>query len=275
MFQALPEEKNDGNKKKTDESDQSLNSSFKGRKSLSMIQERDTETDTEMAPNTNRNLELEMSIETKVLPRNIIDDINSDSLSPASSIVETSPMTKLKSEPSSDHFNLSPYHDKRSVLNTVKNEIKDFFISNKVYSDSKVNFPSIELMVERTQTQTDIKSNKDSNITFKEHEIKRLPCKEVEIRISPVSTVEITTRDPRNMRPREPIREVKNKRSPELSMDNPLYKSKAETEITKGKCIEELYRAHYSSNTHSSIEDLYIAKCSSSDKRKINRKTRK
>lgn len=272
-FQALREEKKYAVSTMENTSDQSFNSSFDDRKSLSMIQERDTETDTEMASNRNPYLGLEMSIETKLLPRNLFDDTDADLISLSSSLVEPTSVAKLKSESSSYGFNSIPNHcSSQSVLGSVKNRIIDLLVTNKVSSNSDDNSQSIEWMVadslvNKIKSHTEIKSYKYNNITFKECEIKGRPCNEVEIRMSPIRTEEIPTRDPRNQEPREPIREVKMKRSSELSNDNPLYKTKATTEITKGKYIEELYRAHYSSNTHPSIEELYKAKCSSNDKR--------
>lgn len=80
---------------------------------------------------------------------------------------------------------------------------------------------------------------------------------EVEIRTSPFTTAQITFRDLRNQSSGEPIREVKIKRSLKLSSDNSFYKCKVKSEIMKEKCMEGLYRAYYSSNTHPSVEELY------------------
>lgn len=271
MFHALREDKNYGLSTMTNESIQSLNSPFESRKSLSMIQERDTETDTEKAPKDNYYLKLEMSLETELRPRNIFDDIDSNFISPASSIVETTSVAKLKSESSRVNLNSSPDHDEQSVLDTVKNEIKDFLISSNS-NDSPSNEGMLANSLFNEMKQTDIKKNKYSNITLKELEIKGMPCKEVEVGISPIRIVQITSRDPGNQKSKESTGEVKMNRSSELSNDNQPYESKANTEIMKVKCVEEPYITHYSSNTHPSIEELYKAKCLFTDKRsKINR----
>lgn len=176
MFQALREEKNYEFNTMTNESDQSFNSSFKGHKNRSMIQEKDTETDTEKAPNKNCYMELEMTLETGLRPRNIFDDIDSYLISPVGSIVETTSVAKLKSTSSRDNFNSSSGHNEQTVLDTVKNEIKAFLVTNKVSSNSKVNSPSIDWKVaysllNKIKSQTKINTYRDSNITFTEHEI--------------------------------------------------------------------------------------------------------
>lgn len=96
-----------------------------------------------------------------------------------------------------------------------------------------------------------------------------MPCKEVDIKISPIRTVQVTISDQKNNKSRESIREVKMKNSPQLSNDNPFYKREAKNEITKGKYVEELYLAHYSFNTHPSMEELSKAKYISTDKQYI------
>lgn len=148
-FQALREEKNGAISTMIIESDQSFNSSFEGRKNLSMIQERDTETDIETAPINRPYLKFEMSIETELLQTNIFDDIDCDVISPASTAILD--------------------HDKQSVSDVEQNEIKNFLVTNQVFFNSKANIPNIESgdsLLNNVKSETEVKSYKGNDITF-------------------------------------------------------------------------------------------------------------
>lgn len=159
-------------------------------------------------------------------------------------------MEKLTCKYSCVNLKTRSGHDKESVIEIVENEIKDFLVTNKLSSHSEVNFPSSEFTAANPfldKIKSRIKINRYRNCNIKD----------TEIRISPVTIVQFTSRDPKNQSSREPIREVKAKRSSELSNENLLYKSKAKTEILKEKYVKELYRAHYLPNTHHILEELY------------------
>lgn len=150
--QALREEKNGAISTMIIENDQSFDSSFEGHKNLSMIQKRDTETDIETAPIKRPCLEVKMSIETELLPTNIFDDSDCDFISPASPAILD--------------------HDEQSVLDMVRNEIKEFLVTNQVLFNSKANLPKIEsgdLLLNNVKSEMEVKSYKDNDITLKEH----------------------------------------------------------------------------------------------------------
>lgn len=132
-------------REKRNENDQSFNSPFKSRESLSVIQEGDIETDTKMDPIDNYFLELEMSVEAKLVARNLFNDI--DLICPVNSAVEITSDPKLQSKFSSDNLITRP--DKQSVLITDdENEIKDLLLINKLSSNSAVNTTSFEFIAD-------------------------------------------------------------------------------------------------------------------------------
>lgn len=134
-------------RQKRKENDQSFDSPFKGRESLSVIQEGDIETDTKMEPIDNYFLELEMSVEAKLVARNLFNDI--DLICPVNSAVEITSDPKLQSKSSSDNLKTRPDHDKQSVMITDdENEIKDLLLINKLSSNSAVNTTSFEFIAD-------------------------------------------------------------------------------------------------------------------------------